>query len=107
MTICSNRYEARSGPARELWLHDRNSKPEHGEQLGSLKGKTALVTDSRSGIGLARARAFASAGANIVFNGMVRTRGRERAICGLAAKANLRVSVTGDDRDWGSRGSRS
>jgi hypothetical protein len=66
--ICSNRYEARSGPARELWLPDRNSKPDHGEQLGSLKGKTALVTGSRSGMGLACARAFASAGSNIVFN---------------------------------------
>ena len=35
-----------------------------------LKGKTALVTGSTSGIGLAYARAFAGAGANIVINGM-------------------------------------
>jgi 3-hydroxybutyrate dehydrogenase len=34
-----------------------------------LKGKTALVTGSTSGIGLATARALAQAGANIVING--------------------------------------
>lgn len=35
----------------------------------NLAGKTAVVTGSTSGIGLAYARAFASAGANIVLNG--------------------------------------
>lgn len=35
-----------------------------------LKGKTAVVTGSTSGIGLALARAFAKAGANIVINGL-------------------------------------
>ncbi len=34
-----------------------------------LKGKTALVTGSTSGIGLAYAKAFAAEGANIVING--------------------------------------
>lgn len=34
-----------------------------------LSGKTAVVTGSTSGIGLAYARAFASAGANVVING--------------------------------------
>src|SRR4030088_2177203 len=38
--------------------------------MGALTGKTAVVTGSTSGIGLAYARAFASAGANIVLNGM-------------------------------------
>src|SRR4051794_9934854 len=38
--------------------------------MGNLTGKTAVVTGSTSGIGLAYARAFASAGANIVLNGM-------------------------------------
>ncbi len=35
----------------------------------SLKGKSAIVTGSTSGIGLAYARAFAKEGANIVLNG--------------------------------------
>src|ERR1043166_9369480 len=37
--------------------------------MGSLTGKTAVVTGSTSGIGLAIARAFAGAGVNIVING--------------------------------------
>jgi len=37
--------------------------------MGILTGKTAVVTGSTSGIGLAIARAFAGAGANVVING--------------------------------------
>ncbi|MBX9712034.1 MAG: SDR family NAD(P)-dependent oxidoreductase, partial [Xanthobacteraceae bacterium] len=37
--------------------------------MTNLSGKTAVVTGSTSGIGLAYARAFASAGANVVING--------------------------------------
>src|SRR6267378_246463 len=39
-------------------------------KMGTLTGKTAVVTGSTSGIGLAYARAFAGAGANSVLNGM-------------------------------------
>ncbi|MET3996452.1 3-hydroxybutyrate dehydrogenase [Bradyrhizobium sp. JR7.2] len=38
--------------------------------MSILKGKVAVVTGSTSGIGLAYARAFAGAGANVVLNGM-------------------------------------
>src|SRR3979490_1463472 len=38
--------------------------------MGTLTGKTAVVTGSTSGIGLAYARAFAGARANIVLHGM-------------------------------------
>ncbi len=38
--------------------------------MGVLKGKMAVVTGSTSGIGLACARAFAGAGANIMLNGI-------------------------------------
>jgi len=38
--------------------------------LSILKGKTAVVTGSTSGIGLGCARAFARAGAHIVLNGI-------------------------------------
>jgi len=37
--------------------------------MGSLTGKNAVVTGSTSGIGLAIARGFAGAGANVVING--------------------------------------
>src|SRR5205814_10547664 len=37
--------------------------------MGTLSGKSPVVTGSTSGIGLAYARAFASAGANVVING--------------------------------------
>jgi 3-hydroxybutyrate dehydrogenase len=39
------------------------------ETMTNLNGKTAVVTGSTSGIGLAYARAFAGAGANVVING--------------------------------------
>src|SRR6267154_130061 len=40
------------------------------QDMATLTGKTAVVTGSTSGIGLAYARAFAGAGANMVLNGI-------------------------------------
>ena len=45
-----------------------------------LKGKTALVTGSTSGIGLGIAKALARQGANIVMNGFGDVDGQRREV---------------------------
>jgi 3-hydroxybutyrate dehydrogenase len=50
-----------------------------------LKGKNAIVTGSTSGIGLAIARAFATAGANVVLNGLGSEQDNAAAIEQIAA----------------------
>jgi 3-hydroxybutyrate dehydrogenase len=54
-----------------------------------LKGKTALVTGSTSGIGLGIATRMAAEGANVVLNGF----GEPRAIAGLRADLSSRYGV--------------
>ena len=51
-----------------------------------LKGKTALVTGSTSGIGLGIAKALAQQGANIVLNGFGDTEGPSAAIAACGVK---------------------
>src|SRR5438034_11514385 len=59
--------------------------------MGTLKGKTAVVTGSTSGIGLAYARAFAGAGANIVINGMGVPADIERERSGIETDFKVRA----------------
>src|ERR1700692_5030058 len=63
------RSAARARKRPGVQPQERHRSTRKGE-MDILKGKVAVVTGSTSGIGLAYARAFAGAGANIVLNGM-------------------------------------
>jgi len=62
-----------------------------------LTGKTALITGSTSGIGLAYARALAGEGANIVINGFGDAAAVEAEREGLEALSGARAAYSGHD----------
>ena len=62
-----------------------------------LKGKTALITGSTSGIGLGIARAFAGKGANVVLNGFGDPDAIEANRAGIADEYGVTVRYSGAD----------
>ncbi|MBP6031268.1 MAG: 3-hydroxybutyrate dehydrogenase [Sphingobium sp.] len=63
----------------------------------TLKGKTALITGSTSGIGLAYAKALAEQGANLVINGFGDPEAIERERLALEALSDARAVYSGHD----------
>ena len=73
---------------------DQSSKPGEPSTLrdiGDLKGQTAVITGSTSGIGLALARAVASRGGDVVLNGLGDAAEIERTRAELEASSDSRV----------------
>ncbi|MBY0255535.1 MAG: 3-hydroxybutyrate dehydrogenase [Methylobacterium organophilum] len=63
----------------------------------TLRSRTALITGSTSGIGLALARGLADAGANVVLNGFGRPDDIEALRATLAAECGVEVLYSGAD----------
>ena len=63
----------------------------------SLKGKTALVTGSTSGIGLAIAKALGKAGANVMLNGFGEAKAIEQERAGLEKEFGIKAAYSGAD----------
>ncbi|TNE44901.1 MAG: 3-hydroxybutyrate dehydrogenase [Sphingomonadales bacterium] len=66
-------------------------------QVQSLAGKTALITGSTSGIGLAYAKTLAEAGANVVINGFGDKDAIEQERQGLEAASGAKAIYLGHD----------
>lgn len=65
--------------------------------MTSLKGQTAVVTGSTSGIGLGLAEALAAAGAKVMLNGFGDPSEIEKTRAGLAEKHGVDVAFSGAD----------
>jgi 3-hydroxybutyrate dehydrogenase len=65
--------------------------------MDSLRGRTAFVTGSTSGIGLGIARALAAAGADVALNGLGDPREIEGLVAGIARDFGVRARYHGAD----------
>lgn len=63
----------------------------------SLKGKSALVTGSTSGIGLGLAVAFAKQGANLTLNGFGDRKQIDELVSSLAKEHGVKVAYSAAD----------
>src|SRR3954470_18792698 len=88
MTTSNSQADVSSKPARRAWSAEHEGMQQKESELSVLKGKTAVVTGSTSGIGLGCARAFAGAGADIVLNG-------------IGAPADVEKARTAIENDFG------
>jgi NAD(P)-dependent dehydrogenase (short-subunit alcohol dehydrogenase family) len=70
---------------------------------GELRGRSAIVTGSTSGIGLGIARALAGEGANVMLNGFGNAGQVEQLRAGMAAEFDVAVAVNGADVSLPSR----
>jgi NAD(P)-dependent dehydrogenase (short-subunit alcohol dehydrogenase family) len=75
----------------------QNRKLHVAKEIRMLKGKSALVTGSTSGIGEAIARALAKAGANVMLNGFGDGAAIERQRAGMAKDYGVKVAYSGAD----------
>ena len=66
-------------------------------EMQMLKGKTAIVTGSTSGIGLGIARSLGAAGANLMLNGFGDATQIEALRAGLAKEFGVKVGYSGAD----------
>jgi 3-hydroxybutyrate dehydrogenase len=66
-----------------------------------IQGKTAVVTGSTSGIGLAIARAYAKAGANVVINGFGDAGAIEKERSGIEAEFGVKAHYSAADMSKG------
>jgi 3-hydroxybutyrate dehydrogenase len=75
----------------------RDGKLHVAKEIRMLKGKSALVTGSTSGIGEAIARALAKAGADVMLNGFGDAAAIEQQRAGMAKEYGVKVAYSGAD----------
>ena len=101
VTLCVSTWPLIGGPSnRKERAHEcfrLNGSTAPAVCSGLLKGKSAVVTGSTSGIGLGIAEALAAAGANVLLNGFGQPAEVDRVRRSLAEAHGVRVSYSAAD----------